>query len=91
MLVAQTLKNSGYDVDVFDGNFDPDYKDKILKNTKENSADIVFIGFYLAFLQVKDFVDLLKAIKSQWPQITILVGSPFPAASKTTYITPPFI
>ena len=31
MLVAQTLKNSGYDVDVFDGNFDPDYKDKILK------------------------------------------------------------
>ena len=79
MLVAQTLKNSGYDVDVFDGNFDPDYKDKILKNTKENSADIVFIGFYLAFLQIKDFVDLLKTIKLQWPQITTLVGGPFPA------------
>ena len=79
MLVAQTLKNAGYNVVVFDGNFDPDYKDVILKTTKNNSSDIVFIGFYLAFLQIKDFIDLLEAIKSQWPQITTLVGGPFPA------------
>ena len=79
MLVVQTMKNAGYVVDVFDGNFDPDYKDKILKNTKENSSDIVFIGFYLAFLQIKDFVDLLKSIKSQWPQITTIIGGPLPS------------
>jgi anaerobic magnesium-protoporphyrin IX monomethyl ester cyclase len=79
MLVAQTLKNHGYDVVIFDGNFDPDYKSAILKTIKENSSDIVFIGFYLAFLQIKDFIGLLTIIKSQWSQITTLVGGPFPA------------
>ena len=79
MLVAQTLKNAGYDVVVFDGNFDLCYKEKILKSINENSSDIVFIGFYLAFLQIKDFIDLLKTIKSEWPQIITLVGGPFPA------------
>jgi anaerobic magnesium-protoporphyrin IX monomethyl ester cyclase len=79
MLVAQTLKNAGYDVVVYDGNFDPHYKTAILKTIKENSSDIVFIGFYLAFLQIKDFIDLLETIKSQWPQLTTLAGGPFPA------------
>ena len=38
MLVAQTLKNAGYDVVVFDGNFDPDYKEAIIKTTNEYSS-----------------------------------------------------
>jgi len=79
MLVAQTLKNAGYDVVVFDGNFDPDYKEAIIKTTKENASDIIFIGFYLAFLQIKDFVDLLESIKLQWPKIATVVGGPFPS------------
>ena len=79
MLVAQTLKNAGYDVLVFDGNFDPNYKEVILKTANEHSSRIIFIGFYLAFLQIKDFIDLLETIKSQWPQIATIVGGPFPS------------
>ena len=45
MLVAQTLKNAGYDVLVFDGNFDPNYKEVILKTANEHSSRIIFIGF----------------------------------------------
>ena len=79
MLVAQTLKNADYDVVVFDGNFDANYKESIFKLTNEQSSNIVCIGFYLAFLQIKDFVDLMRTVKSRWPQITTLVGGPFPS------------
>ena len=79
MLVAQTLKNAGYDVTVFDGNFDPNYKEAILETIAEHSSNIIFVGFYLAFLQIKDFVDLLKGIKLKWPQMRTIVGGPFPA------------
>jgi anaerobic magnesium-protoporphyrin IX monomethyl ester cyclase len=79
MLVAQTLKNAGYDVTVLDGNFDPNYKETILETITEHSSNIIFVGFYLAFLQIKDFVDLMKEIKSQWPQIQTIVGGPFPS------------
>ena len=79
MLVAQTLKNAGYEVSVFDGNCDPNYKESILKTIKEDPSSINFIGLYLAFLQIKDLVGLLGDIKSQWPQIKTFVGGPFPS------------
>jgi radical SAM superfamily enzyme YgiQ (UPF0313 family) len=79
MLVAQTLKNAGYDVAVFDGNYDPNYKESVLEAIKEDPSSINFVGLYLAFLQVRDCVDLLKSIKLQWPTMTTFIGGPFPS------------
>lgn len=79
LLVAQSLKNAGYDVQFFDGNEDPNYQEAILKAVADNSPEIVFVGFYLAFLQIRDCVVLLKSIKSKYPHLKTVIGGPFPA------------
>ena len=79
LLVAQSLKNAGYDVKLFDGNEDPNYQESIYRTISENASEIVFVGFYLAFLQIRDCVSLLKGIKSDWPHLTTVIGGPFPA------------
>ena len=79
LLVAQSLKNAGYEVHLFDGNNDQNYKESILGAVTERPSEINYVGFYLAFLQVKDCIELLKSIKSKWPRITTFLGGPFPS------------
>lgn len=79
LLVAQTLKNAGYDVRFFDGNFDINYKNDVIATIIDHSDKISFVGFYLAFLQVKDCIELIKAIKSSGKNIPIVTGGPFPS------------
>ncbi len=45
LLVAQSLKNAGYDVKLFDGNEDPDYRESVLNNIADNSSEIVIYRF----------------------------------------------
>ena len=78
LLVAQYLKNAGYEVLLFDGNNDKNYKESLLRAVAERPSEINYVGFYLAFLQVRDCVELLKSIKSKWPHITTFLGGPFP-------------
>ena len=80
LLVAQTLKNSGYDVKLFDGNYDFNYKNKILDFVLRNQENIVFVGFYLAFLQIKDFLEIVNNIRGVNKSIKIIAGGPFSSA-----------
>lgn len=77
MLVAQTLKNAGYDVRVFDGNFDINYKNSILNIISTYTEKIIFVGFYLTFLQVKECIEIIKKIKIENENILIVTGGPF--------------
>lgn len=79
LLVAQSLKNAGYDVKLFDGNEDPNYQEAIYRAISENTSNVVFVGFYLAFLQIRDCIALLKGIKSISPDLVTVIGGPFPA------------
>ncbi len=79
LLVAQSLKNAGYDVLVYDGNSDIDYKKKIFNYLSENKKSLLFIGFYLTLLQVKDMIGIAKFVRAINNDIKIIVGGPFPA------------
>lgn len=78
-LVAQTLKNAGYRVKFYDGNFSMSYKNDILRFISENGERVVFIGFYLALLQIKDCIDIIKAVRRITSEIPIVIGGPFPS------------
>ena len=78
LLVAQSLKNAGHEVLVFDGNFDIDYKKKIFNCLSEHEDSLLFVGFYLTLLQVKDMIDIAKSVKAINSDIKIIVGGPFP-------------
>ena len=79
LLVAQTLKNAGYDVKVFDGNCDSSYKTNLLNTVSADSGRIVYIGFYLAFLQIKECIEIIKMVRSMDMSIPIVTGGPFPS------------
>jgi len=79
LLVAQSLRNAGYEVLVYDGNLDIDYKKKILNYFSRNKNDLLFVGFYLTLLQVKDTIDIIKSVRAINNDIKIVVGGPFPA------------
>jgi len=78
-LVAQTLKNEGFQIQFHDGNYDINYKTKILNYVSRNRGKILFIGFYLALLQVKDCIEIIKSVKSIDAKIPIVIGGPFPS------------
>lgn len=80
LLVAQTLKNAGYEVKFYDGNLTLDYKRDMLDYISHNHGKILFIGFYLAFLQFRDCIEIIKAAKSIDCGIPIVTGGPFPSA-----------
>ena len=73
LLVAQSLRNAGYEVLVYDGNLDIDYKKKILNYFSRNKNDLLFVGFYLTLLQVKDTIDIIKSAKAINNDIKIVV------------------
>ncbi|MDD5136125.1 MAG: radical SAM protein, partial [Candidatus Omnitrophica bacterium] len=80
LLVAQTLKNAGYDVRFYDGNFNFDYKRDMADYVSSNKNEIIFIGIYLALLQVKDCIDMVGMVRSIDAGIPIVMGGPFPSA-----------
>lgn len=80
LLVAQTLKNAGYEVKFYDGNCAIDYKKNILDYVSYNQEKILFIGFYLALLQIRDCIDIIKAVKSIDVNIPVVIGGPFASA-----------
>ncbi|MBC8550570.1 MAG: B12-binding domain-containing radical SAM protein [Candidatus Brocadiales bacterium] len=85
LLIAQSLKNAGYEVLLYDGNFDIDYKRKLFSCLSKNQNDILFLGFYLTLFQVKDMVDIARSVRAITNEIKIIVGGPFPAVlSKVT-------
>ena len=79
LLVAQTLKNEGYEIKFYDGNYDTNYKRDIFDYVSGNSENILYIGFYLTLLQIKDCTDIINAVKSIKPDIPIIIGGPFTA------------
>ena len=79
LFVAQALKNAEYNVKFFDGNLAGQYIDELLKTVQDHHQEIVYVGFYLSFLQIKDFFEIVIAIKEIGSQIKIVVGGPFPA------------
>lgn len=79
LLVAQTLKNTGYEIKFYDGCYDLDYKKNFIEYVSRHKEKILFIGFYLAFLQVSDFLEATNAVKTIGANIPIVVGGPFPS------------
>ncbi|MHC9543659.1 MAG: radical SAM protein [Vulcanimicrobiota bacterium] len=77
LLVAQTLKNIGYEIIIFDGNYDEHYKEKINEYAKKNKKEILFLGLYLSFLQIKEGIQIIEAVKKHCNDIKIVVGGPF--------------
>lgn len=79
LLVGQSLKNAGYDVKVFDGNCDKDYKANFFNTVSTNSGRIVYIGFYLTFLQIKECIEIIEMVRDIDRNIPIVTGGPFPS------------
>ncbi|MDR4508745.1 MAG: B12-binding domain-containing radical SAM protein [Candidatus Brocadiaceae bacterium] len=79
LLVAQSLKNEGYTVKFYDGNFESTYKVKLLSYVNKHADDILFIGFYLTLLQVRDMIEIVKTVRGINNEIKVVVGGPFPS------------
>jgi anaerobic magnesium-protoporphyrin IX monomethyl ester cyclase len=79
LFVAQTLKNAGYEVRFFDGNFDINYKNDVIATIRNYPERVVFVGFYLTFLQIKDCTELIRTIKDFDKNLTVVAGGPFPS------------
>lgn len=77
LLVAQSLKNAGYEIKFYDGNYNIDYKKDISDYVRNNKDKILFFGFYLALLQIKDCIEIAKAVKTINKSIPIVVGGAF--------------
>jgi radical SAM superfamily enzyme YgiQ (UPF0313 family) len=80
LLVAQALRNAGYAIKLYDGNYNLGYKDDLSRYVRENKKDIVYVGFYLALLQIKDCIAAIEEVKLLNSGISIVVGGPLPEA-----------
>lgn len=79
LFVAQALKNAGYEVMFYDGNFNINYKNDVITTIRNCHDRVVFVGFYLTFLQIKDCRELIGIIKCFDENIIIVTGGPFPS------------
>ena len=77
LLVAQALKNTGYEVKFYDGNYNIGYKQDIADYVSNNKDKILFFGFYLALLQIEDCIEITKTVKTINKNIPIVVGGAF--------------
>jgi radical SAM superfamily enzyme YgiQ (UPF0313 family) len=79
LLVAQTLERAGYEVEVLDGNFQADYLDRLEARARERAGELVYVGFYLAFLQIADCLEAARRLAAAAPGVPLVAGGPFPS------------
>ncbi len=79
LLVAQELERAGFAVTLVDGNFDLDYLPRLVQQAAAQREELVFIGAYLALLQLKDFRQAATALRAAAPGVPVVVGGPFPS------------
>jgi len=74
IVLATILEKAGYEVQVFDGRWDENYYDNVIKQLD----DILFVGISVMTIQISDALKVAKLIKDNNKKVPIVFGGIHP-------------